>query len=156
VGVGAILKAQDLFASLTPEEIDRVSRFSAVKKLAAGEAVYRHDTPATHLFVLLKGRVVLRLPAHGSELGLVLRRAEPGHFLGLAALAGSERYTVTAVCTAASEVLAIDIRPFKELLYANPRVGYEIMRAVAQGYCERSVEVAHRLQAIVDQIEFVP
>ncbi|HVP12915.1 MAG TPA: cyclic nucleotide-binding domain-containing protein [Phycisphaerae bacterium] len=156
MSIGAIVKGQDLFASLTPEEVHNVSRFSSVKKYERGDIVYRAGTPASHLFVLLKGRVLMRLPSQEQETGLVFSKAGPGDFLGLAALAGSERYTVTASCLEASEIQVIEVRPFRELLDANPRVGFQLMSAVAKSYCERSVGVLQRLQAIVSQIEFVP
>ncbi len=156
MSVKAIVKGQDLFASLTPEEVHNVSRFSSVKKFERGDVVYRCGTPASHLFILLKGRVLLRLPTQGQENGLAFSKAESGDFLGLAALAGSERYTVTASCLEPSEIQVIEVRPFKELLYANPRVGLQVMSAVAKNYCDRSVGALQRLQAIVSQIEFVP
>jgi CRP-like cAMP-binding protein len=156
MSVGAIVKGQDLFASLTPEEVHSVSRFSSVKKYERGDIVYRYGAPASHLFILLKGRVLLRLPSQGQEAGLAFSRAEPGDLLGLAALAGSERYTVTASCVEASEIQVIEARPFRELLDANPHVGFQVMSAVAKSYCDRSVGALQRLQAVVSQIEFVP
>ena len=156
MSIGAIVKGQDLFASLTPEEVHSVSRFSSVKKYERGDIVYRYGAPASHLFILLKGRVLLRLPSQGPEAGLAFSRAEPGDLLGLAALAGSERYTVTASCVEASEIQVIEARPFRELLDANPHVGFQVMSAVAKSYCDRSVGALQRLQAVVSQIEFVP
>lgn len=156
MGVGAIVKGQDLFASLTPEEVHSVSRFSSVKKYERGDIVYRCGTPASHLFILLKGRVLLRLPNQGEETGLAFSKAEPGDLLGLAALAGSERYTVTASCLEPSEIQVIEVRPFKELLHASPRVGLQVMSAVAKSYCDRSVAALGRLQAIVSQIGIIP
>lgn len=156
MSVGAIVKGRDLFASLTAEEVDQVNRYTTVKKYDRGDVVYRSGSPANHLFILLKGRVLLRLPVQGEAVGLAFSKAEPGDFLGLAALAGFERYTVTASCLEPSEIQIIEVKHFRELLRANPSVGFQVMSAVAKSYCERSVSALQRLQTIVSQIEFIP
>jgi CRP-like cAMP-binding protein len=154
--IATMLKGHDLFRSLTVEEVDRVSRFSAAKSFAAGEWVYRFEAPGSHVFLLQKGMVHLRLPAGESELGMVVSKVEQGYFFGLAPILGAERYNTGAQCAQACEVLAIEARPLRALLQENSTAGLEFMGAVARAYADRYVGLLDRLQAILQQLPLIP
>jgi CRP-like cAMP-binding protein len=155
MSVSTMIKGYDLFRSLPVESVDRISRFSSLKKYQKGETVYKPDIPATHLFMLVSGLVCLRLPAQNDEFGMIVSRIEPPYLFGLAPLMGGERYTVTAECVQNCEVLAMEAKPLQAMLKENLQVGYLVMSAVAKAYSERYMELLKRLQGILNQISMV-
>lgn len=155
MSVSMTLKGYDLFRSLPVENVDRISGFSSLKKLHKGETIYRCDVPATHIFMLVKGLIHLRLPAQLAEFSMIISKVEPPYLFGLAPLMGGGRYTVTAECVQDCEVLAIEAKPLQAMLQEDPLVGYLVMSAVAKAYSERYMEVLKRLQSILNQIPVI-
>ena len=152
MSISTMLKGHDLFKSIAVEQVDKISGFSSLKKFHKGEGVYRHDAPATHVFVLVKGQVQLRLPGASGDFSIIVSKVEPGYLFGLSPLMGGNRYTVTAWCAADSEILAVEAKPLQAMLLQNPHVGHLFMSAVAKAYSERYLEMLRRLQAILNQI----
>lgn len=152
MSVANILQGHELLKNLTMEEIDRISKFSERKKFKKNETVFRHQGNAAYVYILLKGRVLLRLPAKPDEFRIVIARIDEGELFGLSPLLGSAKYTSEAQCADESEVLAIDAQQLRGLLQADCLAGFYIMNEVAQAYFTRYVELLGRLQGIVTQI----
>jgi thioredoxin reductase (NADPH) len=152
MSTAAMLKNVDVFQSLTPEEVEKVNKFSAVKEYQANETIYEHDRPVSHVFLLLQGGVQLRMPAAQGQVSIVIDKVEKGEFFGLAPMLDGARYTVTAQTTTTASVLAIEAKPFRELLQGNARVGLEIMTLVANAYSARYIETLGRLQSVANEI----
>jgi thioredoxin reductase (NADPH) len=152
MSVPKMLKGHEFFRSLPVEEVNRISAFSSVKKFAKGEMVYVAGRPASHTFVLLKGRVHLRLPAAAGDASLVIDRVCKGDLFGIAPLLGSKRYTTSAYCEDSCEVMAIEAAPLLKLLGNNPLVEKMVMTEVAKIYFSRYEEALGRLQNILNQL----
>ena len=150
--VAKILQGHELLKNLTMEEIDKISKFSERKKYKANETIFLHEAKAVHVYILLKGLVLLRLPAKPDEFRIVIARIEEGELFGLSPLLGSAKYTSEARCAQDTEVLAIDAHQLRGLLQADCLAGFYIMNEVAQAYFTRYVELLGRLQGIVTQI----
>jgi len=151
-----MLKAHDLFQSLTPDEVDRVNRFSSVRKCQPGDVIFRTGDTATHLFIVVEGLVNLLLPSTAQEIGLVMTRAEQGDLFGLSSLLGSTTYTLSAQCSRQTEILSVEAKPLRDLLLANPLVGFDVMTSVSRTYFHRYIELSQRLQGIVSQLPLIP
>ncbi len=117
-------------------------------KLKEGERVYGDGFPATHLFVLLKGRVELQRPTKGGVSLLVDDLAE-GSVFGASSLTGMERHILDAVCVADSEVLKIEAKALRHVLDDNAAVGYAIQKRVSGIFFKRYLEAMEKLQAMV-------
>ena len=152
MSVASILQGHELLKNLKMEEVDRISRFSERKKFDKNETVFRHGADAAHSFILLEGRVLLRLPAKPDEFRIVIGRIDQGELFGLSPLLGSAKYTAEAQCAEPSEVLAIGAQELRSLLQADCLAGFYIMNEVAQVYFTRYIELLGRLQGIVAQI----
>ena len=145
------LQSHELFALLTPKEVERLSNVSGVVKLKEGDKVYSEGVPASHLFVLLKGRVELRRPTKGGLSFLVEDVLEKGVF-GVSSLTVGERYLLNAVCVEDSEVLKLESGVLRNILDENPRAGYATQKRIAQIFFKRYVEVMGKLQTIVQAV----
>jgi CRP-like cAMP-binding protein len=145
------LRKHELFQLLSPNEIERLSNVSGVAKLKEGEKVYSEGHPASHLFVLLKGRVELRRPTKGGP-DLLVDDLLEGSVFGVSSLTGAERYLLNAECVVDSEVLKVEGAVLRQILDANPVVGYTIQRKIAQVFFKRYVDTMERLRTVVQAI----
>lgn len=145
------LQRHDLFALLTPKEVERLSRACGVVGLKKGEKAYSEGRPASHLFVLLKGKVELRRPAEGG-LNLLVDDIPEGGVFGVSSLAQGERYLLNAECVEDSDVLKVESRILRAILDENPVAGYAIERKISQIFFKRYVEAMERLRAVVQVV----
>jgi CRP-like cAMP-binding protein len=144
--VAKMLSGHQFFEPFPPDEVEKISRFASSRELEAGDVVHESKEKATHVFVLLEGRIELRLPGEAGEAGILISRVAQGDLFGIAPILGSGRYTTRGVCTEPSKVLFIEARPLLELLRANPRIDRVIMRIVARSYFNRYVRLAELVQ----------
>jgi CRP-like cAMP-binding protein len=149
-GVLAIekLEKHELFELLNPKEIETLSSASGVVKLKEGEKIYSEGMPASHFFVLLKGRVELRRPTKGGP-SLLVEDLLQGSIFGVSSLTGTERYLLNAECVEDSEVLKVEGRALRHILDENHVVGYAIQRRVSQVFFKRYVCAMERLETIM-------
>jgi len=149
------LQRQDLFAFLTPKEVERLSNACGVVTLKKGEKVYSEGLPASHLFILLKGRVELRRPTKGG-LSFLVDDIPAGGVFGVSSLTKGERYLLNAECVEDSDVLKVESRILRGLLDENPVAGYAIERRISQIFFKRYVEAMERLRAVVQAVPLEP
>ena len=155
MSLDGILKGHELFRSLGVDQAHELSSFSSVKRFEANETVFWYNDAAGHIYMLMEGAVDLRLPADDQDFSLVISKIEKGELFGLSPLLDSPRYTATAQCGAATELLSIEAKPFRELLKRNCPVGFEIMNQVAHIYFNRYIEVLRKLHGVVGQVSLI-
>jgi CRP-like cAMP-binding protein len=138
------LEKHELFGLLSPKEIQRLSNASGVVKLKKGDKVYSEGIPASHLFVLLKGRMELRrLTREGPS--IVVEDLTEGGLFGVSALMGTDRFLLNAECVEDSEVLKIEGKVLRQILDENPAVGYATQRRISQIFFKRYLAAMERL-----------
>lgn len=145
------LKSHELFGLLSPKDIEVLSAASGVMKLKEGERVYSDGTPASHVFVLLKGRIELRRPTKGG-ISFLVDDLMAGNLFGISSLTGIERYILNAECVEDSEVLKLEVRALSKILDAEPVVGLAIQRKISQVFFKRYVDTMEKLQAMVQSV----
>jgi CRP-like cAMP-binding protein len=156
MSIDTMLKGNELFKSLSVEEVHRISNFSSAKEFNANEMVFVHDRPSTHCYVLMDGVVYLQLPSSLPEFSLNIAKVRKGELFGLSPLLDSPRYTASAKCYAPTKVLAIEAKPVREILQKNHLVGMDVMSRVARIYFTRYIDLVRRLQEVVGQVSLVP
>lgn len=153
--IDKILKGHELFASLTVNDVHRLSNFASEKEYKAGETIFEYNQASSHFFMLKEGTVYLLLPANPPEFSFAISRIEKGELFGLSPLLNATRYTSTAKCFEATKVLSIEAKPFRELLQSNCPAGLDIINRVAHIYFTRYLNVLKRLQDVISQISLV-
>jgi signal-transduction protein with cAMP-binding, CBS, and nucleotidyltransferase domain len=156
MSIAGMLKGHDLFRALSVEDVGRISGFSSMKNFEKDETIFVNGRPGTHVFLLLEGSVYLRMPADSPELSIAVARVEKGELFGLSPLLGSKTYTASGHCRENSSVLAIEARPFRELLHSNCSTGLHIMSEVAHVYFTRYLQVLKSLQRVVSDLPLIP
>ena len=145
------LKKHEIFGLLKPDEIRRLSAVSGVMTLKDGDRIYSEGIPASHLFILIKGRVELKRPTKGGP-SLLIDDLMAENIFGVSSLLGAERYLLNAECVEDSVVLKIEGKVLRQIFDQNPVVGYAMQRRVSQIFFKRYLNVMERLQATVQTI----
>jgi len=142
------LIAQDVFAFLTPKQVDAISNAATAIALHAGEAVYRQGGRAESIYVVLEGQVELYLPGkHGVT--IPIETVGKGDFFGSSATFEPGSYMVTAQCATDCKLLKIETTVLQRLMDQDCRMGYALQRRISTIYFKRYVETMQKLQAIV-------
>jgi CRP/FNR family cyclic AMP-dependent transcriptional regulator len=132
-----VLSKTSLFRPLSDEQLEAVIQLGEVKRFERGEEIFKQGEQAKTIYVLLNGKVRLRIQAP-EELDLMAETLEePGAVFGMAALSKSHVYNVTAKCIKGTTVIAIDSFGLKEIVTRDPLVGVEVMAELAQLYSNR-------------------
>jgi signal-transduction protein with cAMP-binding, CBS, and nucleotidyltransferase domain len=155
MSIEKMLKGNVLFGSLSVDEVDRISTFSSVKEFRKDETIFTFNQASSHFYMMMDGSVYLQLPANPPEFSFAISKIQKGELFGLSPLLDSRRYTSTARCYAATRVLSIEAKPFREILRSNYPAGFTIMNQVARIYFGRYIDVLKRFQDVVGQISLV-
>lgn len=103
---------------------DAIEARSSLLRIHSKRVLFRQGQEQSRLFLLKEGEVVLtsRL-LDNSVLGF---RAVPGSLIGLQAIACNRPYSMTATVTRYSELHAISIWTYREIVGTNPRLSSRI------------------------------
>jgi CRP-like cAMP-binding protein len=142
------LESQDVFGFLRPEQVDVLSDAADVMEYKAGDTVYYHGQKADHMYVVLKGAVVLRLPGKAG-ISVPIDLATEGIIFGACRCFDIETYATTAECMQDSKLMKIEVGALRGLMDQDLLMGYIMQRRISQIYFERYLETARKLQGIV-------
>jgi CRP-like cAMP-binding protein len=114
-------------ADLALRDYRAVARHAGqVRRLAAGETLFREGEAADEMHVLLSGAIAV------SARGTVIETVMPGDGLGILSLIDGRPRSATAVAVEASEVAALDPRKFRFLVESAPGFVWFVMGEMAQ------------------------
>jgi CRP/FNR family transcriptional regulator len=132
-----ILKNTGLFKALSDDQLKAVVRLSQEKSFQPGEEIFKHGQQAKTLYVLLSGSVSLMIHSPEELDPMAETLQETGNLFGMAALAKSHVYHVTAHCTRSTSALSLDAAGLQEIIRQEPVYGLEVMANLAQLYMKR-------------------
>jgi len=122
-------RRDQMFPSLSPEEIDRIRRFGDIAHARAGAMLAQAGEVSPGLMVVLEGRArVSRRDAHDESHMIV--EHEPGHFIGELAQLSNRPSLVDVQAVTDVEVLRIKPDRLRAVLIAEAELGERIMRAL--------------------------
>jgi CRP-like cAMP-binding protein len=132
----------DLFANLTPDQLNQV--YSICKEVThyQGELILAENEPGREFFIILKGKIEIQVdPAMVSK---DAARYEPvtisvlreGQSFGEIALVDQGVRSASARCsTRTCKLLALNRDDFMDLLRKNPEIGFIVMYNLAEELC---------------------
>lgn len=140
-----ILAEHPFFQGLLPEELQLLTGCASNIVFRAGETICREGDPANQFFVLRQGKVALEVhtPERGS---VVLQTIGAGEILGWSWLIPPYQWRFNARAVELTRAIALDGQCLRNKCEANPRLGYELLKRVAQVFAERLL--ATRLQLL--------
>jgi CRP-like cAMP-binding protein len=107
-----------------------------VNAFEAGSLLFSQGQPATHLYLLLRGKVTIRFKPDDGE-PITVAELEPGGVFGWSAALGRGRYTSGAICQESSETLVISGAALRRLCQVDPETGVLILERLAEVIAER-------------------
>jgi len=111
------------------ELADAIEALSKLRQVAAKRILFQQDQPPSRLFLLKAGEVVLT--SRLADKSVVGFRAVPGSLIGLPAIAGNRPYSMTATVTKNSELHAISVVTFRQIVGGNPRLSFRVLEILA-------------------------
>jgi len=86
------LRRVQLFRGLEPQQLSLIARLASQQSFRAGDTVFIQGQPATHLYLLLRGKVAIRFKPEDGE-ALPVAQLESGGVFGWSAALGHGQYT---------------------------------------------------------------
>lgn len=121
----------DLFADLSPAELEAMHLMVPERRFQPGELVFSQSQPVTALFVLKSGRVrIFRITEDGKALTMAI--LEPGAVFGEMLLVGQRMYDNYAEAIEESVICQLTVDDVERHLIADPRIAIRISRLLGE------------------------
>ena len=131
----ALLRAQPIFASLGPPELEHLAAHLVPLHVNPGTAVIRQGEPGHHFFIVVDGRVSIEVD------GRPVREEGPGESFGEIALLRDVQRTATVRALDETELMSLERRAFLEAVTGQP-AAVTAAEAVVLGWLEPAPEEA--------------
>ncbi|MBC8351135.1 MAG: Crp/Fnr family transcriptional regulator [Planctomycetes bacterium] len=140
-----ILQELRFSAVLPVEGLGRLAEESTVRRVAAGEVVFRDGSTNNNLYLIRSGRLALEMNVPGRGAVRILTLGA-GEMVGWSALLGQGKMTAGAIAIEDSDVVVASADRLRELCEADRDFGFLLMRQMADALSKRLV--ATRLQLL--------
>lgn len=126
------LAQSPLFAGLPEDYLVRFADLAEELTCRAGHTLFQEGEEASHLYILLSGKVNIQVQPIGVKQPLtVVSLSTSGQLVGWSGFMPPSYYTASAVCQENSRLLAFDGAVFNRLIDDQPASGLIIMRRIA-------------------------
>ena len=122
-------RGEQMFPTLSPDEIDRLCRFGQPLSFAAGEAIVRVGEIGPGLALVLDGEIEVTQRVETGSTRHVVTHAR-GNFMGELAQLSGRPYLVDEIALTDAQIMAIPPDKLRALLIAEASLGERIMRAL--------------------------
>ncbi|HLF26531.1 MAG TPA: cyclic nucleotide-binding domain-containing protein [Anaerolineae bacterium] len=134
-----LLRRYPVFGPLSDEQLKAIAMVSEEKSYPQTGIVFREDTPANKLYVVIEGDVDL-LYSGGGEGALVnapVGSIASGEVFGVSSLLEAYRYIDTAQCAKMTRLIEIDADALRALCEADRELAYSLTQRIFQAALER-------------------
>jgi CRP-like cAMP-binding protein len=140
-----ILAEHPFFRGLSAEDIQLLVSCASNVVFKAGEMICREGDEATQFYLIRQGKVALEIyvPERGQ---VVLQTLGAGEVVGWSWLIPPYKWRFDVRAVELVRAIALDGKCLRGKCDANPRLGYELLKRVAQVFAERLL--ATRLQLL--------
>jgi CRP-like cAMP-binding protein len=142
----------DLTRGVGKKFVDGLTAASVKKEHAQGDILFQKGGPADHAYLLLIGRVHLKMGETGHVVHIVSR---PGETFGWSSLVGRPAYSATAECVAQTTVRKLHRHDLKKLLEKDPANGLIFFQRLAAMLGDRLLESYARYEKLYSGKTFV-
>lgn len=136
---GADLGRVFLFTDLPPDELDALAGHAERRHLADGDVLFEQGRPASTLYVVESGGLVLRADGGGSS--VIVDTLRPGGVVGWSAMREGATTLSTGRAVGPTDVIAIPVDPIVDLAAGGSRESRRLVRrivALAASHLEAS------------------
>ena len=132
-----VLSSLGVFEGLEPAEIEKIAEICDEQQVEKGATFFNDCSPGTDMYLLLKGRVSIRVETITPHYNVGLTKVSPGEVFGEFSLIDSEPRSATASATEPCEVLKVDGDRMRGLFDEHTRMGYVVMTNLAKTICAK-------------------
>ncbi len=137
--VKSFLRNLAVFSGLDDQQLDRLAQLGRVRTARAGELIDVQGEPAEKFYILVSGRyaVVLDLDIGVAKRSYMVTTIGPGQMFAWSGMVGNPTYTAGGKTLTDSTMLEFDAAKLEKLFAEDTRLGYAVMKAVAQTIASR-------------------
>ncbi len=144
MSVTNLLQHIELFAGLTPEQVEQISALGREERYNAGDTIISEGAPSHEMYIICEGAVeveVGRSPAAGGDASSIVRLGQ-GQVFGEMSLLDSGARSATVRCATDGTILfVIPHGDFWNLCNNDHHIGFVVMRNLAT---DLSFKLRHR------------
>jgi len=123
------LKSIPIFAGLSDAALDRIRKVSAELEVPHGQVLVQRGSPASGLFIVEEGAVVVEARGKMIELG-------PGECFGELALLTDKNRTARVRAKSDVRCLVLNRFEFRKLLLGEPKMAVAMLEMLAERFVE--------------------
>ena len=138
-----------LFQDLDPEQIALLKPLFEQFTCPADTVIFEQDTPATYLYLLVKGEVIIRYKPYDGP-PITLTRLRNGDVFGWSAMVGSPRYTSSIISETEVEAIRIRGNHLLKLFSDAPETGKVVMDRLARVVSPRWGNAQAQVQSLLN------
>jgi CRP-like cAMP-binding protein len=146
------IQQADLTRGISRDFVKKLAAVSVKEAHEQGTILFRKGDPADFAYLLLMGRVHLKIGETGHVVHIVSR---PGETFGWSSLAGRDVYSSTAECVKQTDLRKLDRDDLKRLLDKDPANGLIFFQRLAGMLGERLLESYARYEKLFSGDTFV-
>ncbi len=148
-GITDRLAAVDIFAPLSPEEIQQLATAAVGHVFAPGETLIRAGDKGSSMFVVHNGRVQVQITENGRQRPVAV--LSEGDFFGEMGLFTGEPRTANVIALDETEVLEIGHEAMRRLFETNPSLAESISWTIAERRADLAASSREVSQASIEE-----
>jgi CRP-like cAMP-binding protein len=127
-----ILGKIDIFRGLDPSQLESLAQLSEERKYHAGEVVFAEKSPGKEMYIVKEGKVCIELGLKAKSNSAKVHRVCAGQVFGELALVDRRNRSAAAVCESDCALIVIDQTKLDKLFEQDMRLGYIVIRNLAE------------------------
>jgi CRP-like cAMP-binding protein len=131
--IGALTEKIQLFEGLTEEQVQRLGVACSQVAFSEGDLIFTAGDECNETYLLLEGRVQVRMADGGEAIGTV----GPGECLGEVSLLTGTEHSAEALASSAVRAAVLPLEGLQELVRQRPDIGVVLFRNLARGLGEK-------------------
>lgn len=121
-----VLKSNNLFSALTPDELERISKLIFIRAYRAGRTLFFEGTPGEVMYLIHSGQVGIYKTVKDKD-ELLLAALGPGSYFGEMSLLDAQPRSATARVVQDAELVVITKKVFDQMLETDPRITSKLL-----------------------------
>jgi len=120
-----------IFKELTDIELQNIAEIVKKHEYPADKRIFEEKSIASNLYLLLKGKVVIKKKSDLGQGQIIIDTIKPGEIFGWSSISEPHNFTAAAHTVEASEFLTISSDVLRDLFKKNNHIGYRVMTEIA-------------------------
>jgi len=143
------LNRQELFKFLRPDQVNVLSKYSDLLEFKPGAMVYHRGAKADFFYIVISGKVALRLPGKSKNSDILIEEVGEGGMFGGSIAFALDSYFLNAQCIDKTEILRINSSVLREIMEEDKNIGFTVQAEISKNYYMRYIDTMKKLQALV-------